>query len=215
MLEKWKKYQAKEIQSGKDENGNRLISLFAKDYKQVMRSEICPACNDFTVKYQNFIKKLETMTKVKNSGFSLKPIYDNITLHGSQKYFNNANLTDESALELLENHPKGEDLFATLPENLEELKNPKPIVPTTELVELFGKKFTVEQTKDLFKEAKIETKAASVKGFEDKFEKLTAEEKEALETLVNPKPIVPIVPSGELEVKDPIDVTPGPETPTV
>lgn len=212
MLEKWKKYQAKEIQSGKDENGTRLISLFAKDYKQVMNSDFCPACNDFEIKYQNFIKKLETMTTVKNSGFSLKPIYDNITLHGSQVYYNNTNLSDESAIELLENHPKGEDLFATLPEKWEDLKTKKPIVPADESVELFGKKFTVQQAKDLFKEAKIETKAASVKGFEDKFEKLTTEEKASIETLVNPKPIAP---TSELEVKEPIDVTPGPETPTV
>lgn len=212
MLEKWKNYQAKEILSGKDDNGNRLISLFAKHYKQVMVTDICPACNDFEIKYQNFIKKLETMKTVKNSGFSLKPIYDNITIHGSQKYFNNANLSDESALELLENHPKGEDLFATLPDNLEELKNPKPIVPVNDSVELFGKKFTVEQTKELFKEAGIDSRATTVTGLKNSLEKITAEEKESLEALVHPKPIVPV---NELEVKEPIDVTPAPETPTV
>ena len=128
MLEKWKKYQAKEIQSGNDENGNRLISSFAKDYRAIMQSDICPSCNDFVEKYQNFIKKLENMSKtvIKNSGFVLKQMYDNITLHGSQCYYNNATLTDEQALQLLEKHPKGEGLFDVLPENWKDLKKKAP-----------------------------------------------------------------------------------------
>lgn len=193
MLEKWKKYQANEVLSGNDENGNRLISLFAKDYRSIMHNDICPSCDDFKTKYQNFIKKLETMSKVenKNSGFVLKPMYDNITLHGSNVYFRNGTLTDEQAMELLENHPKGEDLFEMIPQNLKDFKKSEK----GDVVTLFGKDLTVEKAKDLFKQAGIESKANTVKGLEDKFEKLSEAQKEALSILVNP------VNSADLEDK--------------
>ena len=186
MLEKWKKYQAIEVLTGNDENGNRLISIFAKEYKVIMHNDICPSCNDFEIKYQNFLNKLEIMSKteIKNSGFSLKPAYDNITLHGSQIYFNNANLTDELAIQLIENHPKGEELFDLLPENWKELKNPAKV--TGAVINLFEKEFSVDDAKDLFKSAGIDSRATTVTGLQNSLSKVTEEQKIALEALVNP-----------------------------
>ena len=203
MLEKWKLYQATEVLTGKDGNGNRLISLFAKDYKTIMQNDICPSCNDFEIKYQNFINKLENMSKVeiKNSGFSLKPMYENITLHGSQVYFNNSNLTDELAIQLLEKHPKGEGLFDLLPENWKDLKKTAPIVPATPVVpatviNLFTKDFSVDDAKDLFKSAGIDSRATTVTGLQNSLSKATDEQKTALQNLVTAllAPIVPATP---------------------
>ncbi len=177
----WKNIKASDVLKGSDENGSRLVSLFAKDYKIIMGSDICPSCKDFNVKYLTFIKKLETMNVVKNSGFKLKAMYNNITLHGSQTYYNNDNLTDEKALELIEKHPKGTGLFDEVPENLEELQKESK---ADENITLLGKEFTVDQAKPLFKTAKIETKAKTAKGLEAVLEKITDDQKPDLEKAV-------------------------------
>ena len=122
MLEKWIQYQAKNILTDTDCEGNRLISLFARDYNIITGQDVCPSCNDFEEKFNRFIKKLENMSKLgENTGFKLKAMYDNIALHGSQTYFNNENLTDASAAELLNKHPRGKDLFEELPANVDEI----------------------------------------------------------------------------------------------
>ena len=122
MLEKWLQYQAKIVLTETDCEGNRLISLFARDYKMITGQDICPSCNDFQEKFNRFIKKLENMSKLgENTGFKLKAMYDNIAIHGSQSYFMNETLTDTSALELLTKHPRGKELFEELPENVDEL----------------------------------------------------------------------------------------------
>lgn len=185
----WKKYQAKEVLSGNDENGNRLISLFAKEYKKITGDDICPSCHDFSEKFKKFINRIEAMSKSenKNSGFVLKPMYDNITLFGSNKYYNNATLTDDLALELLEKHPRGKELFQSVPTNLKELKKEnKPEVDAVGFIDLFGKKFSVNEAKDLFKSAGIDSRATTITGLKNSLEKISSEEKSALQDLVNP-----------------------------
>lgn len=196
-MERWKKYQAKEVQFGIDENGNRLISFFAQDYKIVMGNEFCPSCNDFEIKFKNFINKLENMKDVKKTGFVLKAMFENITLFGSQQYFNNSNLTDESAIELIEKHPKGKDLFEVLPEGWESLKTAKPEAKDGIIV-LFEKEFTVDDAKDLFKSAGIDSRATTVTGLEKSLSKATDEQKEALKALVNPTPEDIVVDTSEV-----------------
>lgn len=186
-MKNWEKYQAKEIQSGSDENGNRLISLFAKDYKFITGNDLCASCNDFHQVLINFLNQLEKMNKVKNSGFILKAIYENITLHGSQVYYNNANLTDEMALELLTKHPKGEGLFEILPEDWENLvKDKKNDGKSDDTINLFGKEYNVDQAKDLFKKAGIDSRATTITGLKNSLEKSVAEKRDALNLLVNP-----------------------------
>jgi hypothetical protein len=141
------------------------------------------------------------VVKSQNSGFALKAMYNNITLHGSQVYYQNETLTDEQAIELLQNHPRGEGLFDVLPENWKDLKG-KPAV--TDAVELFGKTVTVEEAKDLFKSAGIETKAITAKGLSDKLKSLTEEEKVKLSNLVNPE---------QIDVVDPETVGAAPGAP--
>lgn len=194
-MKDWTKHTAKEVLIDSDKDGNRLISLFAKDYKEVMRTDICPSCNDFEAKFKNFLLKTDTMKKAetKNSGFVLKSQFENITLHGSAVYFNNENLTDAMAIELIENHPKGKGLFSVVPENLDALKkgskkddsdkNDKgdkaPKVPATVVV-LNEREFTAAEAIEIFKESGVETKATSINGLQTKYDALTQEDKDAL-----------------------------------
>lgn len=189
MLQKWKTYQAKEVLTGNDENGNRLLSLFARDYKIITKSELCSSCNNFTEKFNQFIEKLENMKNIenKNSVFQLNPMYDNIPLDfGSQIYVSNENLTNELALQLLVNHPLGKELFSVLPENLDNLKKEDGSKKDNENIDLFGKEFSINDAKDLFKSAGIETKATTVKGLENSLEKITQEQMLTLELLITP-----------------------------
>lgn len=121
MLEKWKKYTAVEVQTGKDLNGNRLISSFARDYKSIFNQEICPSCKDFSDKFQKFLKKIESMEEnKKNSVFLLKKMYENIPLKfGSGIFVNNKNITDEYATHLIKTHPRGRMLFDFIPKDFE------------------------------------------------------------------------------------------------
>ncbi|SNA77304.1 hypothetical protein [Flavobacterium psychrophilum] len=185
MLEKWELYQATELLSGLDSNGSRLISAFASDYRKITGGDICTSCNGFEEKFKNFINKLKNMknSENKNSGFVLNPMYDNITLHGSNVYFNNENLTDEMALELIEKHPSGIDLFKSFPANFKELKK---VDESTEIISFFGKDYKVDEAKELFKKAKIDSKATTALGLYNSLTKATGEQKTALENLVNP-----------------------------
>jgi len=130
MYDKWLKYKAEEVLTDKDKNGNRLISSFASDYKRVFNQDVCPSCKDFKIKFQKFIKQIQIMKNQdkKNSGFVLKKMYQNIPLgFGSSVYVNNDNMTDEYGAELLENHPRGEELFSHIPEEKEEVILPENI----------------------------------------------------------------------------------------
>lgn len=116
MFEKWDKYQAVEVRTGTDQDGNRLIISFARDYKEVFGSDICPNCNGFDRKFNNFLNKTKLMTEKKKSRYVLKKMYQNIPLEfGSSLFLNNENMTDEYGAKLLKNHPRGKDLFDFLP----------------------------------------------------------------------------------------------------
>ena len=116
MYKKWSKYQAAEVRTGTDQNGNRLLVSFARDYKEVFGVDICPNCNGFNQKFINFLNKTKPMSEKKKSGYVLKKTYQNIPLEfGSSVFVNNENMTDEYGAKLLKSHPKGEGLFDILP----------------------------------------------------------------------------------------------------
>ncbi len=123
----WTKYKAEEVKTGTDKNGNRLISAFARDYKNTFNQDLCPSCKDFKEKFLRLIKEIKRMknTDTKKSGYLLKKMYENIPLKfGSSIYVNNSNITDEYALELINNHPRGSELFEMTPKK-EEKKTSK------------------------------------------------------------------------------------------
>ncbi|WP_417867948.1 hypothetical protein [Xanthomarina gelatinilytica] len=118
----WQKLDKVTIFTGTDENGNRYLSQFLRDYKEAFPGTDpnagCQRCLDDY--YQKLIKHLSIMKTVKNeSGFVLKEKYQNIPLKfGSKILVNNSNITKEIGIELLK-RKNGEKLFDKVPDNLE------------------------------------------------------------------------------------------------
>ncbi|WP_462250431.1 hypothetical protein [Ekhidna sp.] len=122
MME-WQSYKIEEIKTGSDESGNRLALQFCQDYKDLFGPDAhcCHTCPSFENKINKYIQKISTMKEVKNSGFELKPMYNGIQPKFGAAPVSNGNLTDEKAIELINEHPKGKDLFEKLPDNIDEL----------------------------------------------------------------------------------------------
>ena len=120
----WRTIDKAAIFNGKDENGNRYLSQFLKDYQETFHPDMinagCLRClEDY---YQTFIKYLSTMSQTKNSGYKLREKYNGIPLEfGSPVQVSNSNLTDEYAEKLLKDHPAGADLFEAIPEGSDEV----------------------------------------------------------------------------------------------
>lgn len=114
----WTQIDKVVIFEGNDENGNRYLNQFLKDYAEIFGSKNinagCSRClNDY---WERFTKHFSTMSKVKNSGYKLKPKFEGIALEfGSQIHVTNANLSDEYAEKLIKNHKIGEQLFEEFP----------------------------------------------------------------------------------------------------
>lgn len=168
----WGKYQAAEVLSGMNENGGRLISLFARDYKKTTGNDICHTCNSFIQKFNSFIQKYYTMAKdAENTcGFRLKPMYQNIPASfGSPIFVNNNNITEELALGLLKNHPRGKDLFDVIPEGFEEEEEITVLV--------LEKEVSLDKVIESLKCFGINTKATTTDGISKVISKLTEEQR--------------------------------------
>lgn len=107
------------IFKGNDENGNRYLNSFLRDYQEVFNVEnlnaSCSKClEDY---YTKFTKYLSTMKTKNTSGYVLKAKYNGIPASfGSQKVITNQNITAKSAKALIKSHPKGKELFEVIPE---------------------------------------------------------------------------------------------------
>lgn len=171
----WGKYQAAEVLSGMNENGGRLISLFARDYKKITGNDICHTCNSFIQKFNSFIQKYYTMAKdAENTcGFRLKPMYQNIPASfGSPIFVNNNNITEELALGLLKNHPRGKDLFDVIPEGFEEEEEIMVLV--------LEKEVSLNKVVESLKSVGVKTKATTTEGIATAISKLKEEDQEKL-----------------------------------
>ncbi|PHQ27702.1 hypothetical protein [Leeuwenhoekiella nanhaiensis] len=117
----WREIDKTTILTGTDENGNRYLSRFLKEYQQTFQPDMinagCQRCLDDY--YNNFIKYLNTMGTAKNdSGYILKAKYEGIPLEfGSQTFVRNSTITKKQGDFLLKNHKRGEELFEQIPEN--------------------------------------------------------------------------------------------------
>lgn len=185
----WSKYKAEEVKNGNDENGNRLFSLFVQDYIKIFKTDVCPNCNDFPVKFQNFINKVKEMENKNPCEFQLKKKYEGIpTSFGSQVYVTNENVSDELAIELLKNHPLGKELFETLPSNIDEVVAGSKSNTTSDkatTVNVFEKQLSIEEVKELFEKIGFKSNATSVNGLQKAIdEKLNEEQKEKIKGLL-------------------------------
>lgn len=127
-MKRWLKIDKATIFTGNDENGNRYLSQFLKDYQQTFNPDLinagCQRClEDY---YHKFTKYLSTMSKDTKTEYKLKAKYEGIPLaFGSRTQVYNSNLTDEMAEELLKTHPRGKELFEVIPEKKETAKKTK------------------------------------------------------------------------------------------
>ena len=116
----WLEVDQVSVLTGKDSNGNRYLSQFLKEYKEVFNRETINAgCQKCLVNYYlKFIKYLHTMPTPKQpTEYRLKAKYNGIPLSfGSPVQVDNNNMTDAYGNQLLENHPKGADLFDAVPD---------------------------------------------------------------------------------------------------
>lgn len=115
----WLDFDKKTIFEGKDEKGNRYLSQFLRDYKQVFpKAEINAGCGKCLEDYYTKLINHQAMKKGKPThGYKLKAKFEGIPLHfGSQVLVTNANLTEAYAKELLK-RKNGKNLFSKIPED--------------------------------------------------------------------------------------------------
>lgn len=102
----------------KDENGNRYLSEFLRDYNQTfMPNELNTGClRCLEEYYRKLTKYFSIMSNTVTKDYQLHEKYDGVPVKfGSTKYVFNRSMTVEDAKALIKNHPKGKDLFSKLP----------------------------------------------------------------------------------------------------
>jgi hypothetical protein len=164
----WTQYDSDQILKGVDPDGNRLLSLFANDYKKTMGTEICPSCSNLSDKLKALILKKQRMAKAKKQvnlvegeiPFKLKKMYQNITTMGSRKYYNDENLTESDAILLAAKHPKGIGLFDTYPTDWEE--KVKAINEPSKIISIDGTEYTPDQISSVLLAMEIEVLDGSI-----------------------------------------------------
>ncbi|MBL4820126.1 MAG: hypothetical protein JKY98_03910 [Gammaproteobacteria bacterium] len=87
-----------------------------KDYVSEFGGSVSPSCMKCLNKYyNNFINKYSNMGVEKHHGFVLKGKYNGIKSSVTGRPYRNGDLTEKQATELIEKHPHGRDLFASIP----------------------------------------------------------------------------------------------------
>ena len=110
--------------TGSDEDGVRFLPEFLTDYESTFKTQPEAGCRKCLVRYyQQLTSKINKMNTKTTSNFRLKAMYNGIQAgHGSNQIISNASLTDEIAIDLLDNHPHGEKLFDVIPDNVDEIR---------------------------------------------------------------------------------------------
>lgn len=111
----WDEYTVQQVLTDSDKYGKRLAVQFLKDYFDLFGVRICHTCSNFPTKFQKYIKAMKN-NNTEKTGYVLKKMYENIPLKfGSPIHVNNKNMTKEYAETLIELHPRGQDLFDSIP----------------------------------------------------------------------------------------------------
>lgn len=120
----WTEYTREVVFNQKKEDGSLLLTDFIRDYKNVFKPvEVnigCLSClNQYYDKLINYITKMGTKTPEKCL-FKLKEKYNGVRLgFNTNLLIHNGNITDELAIRLLKEHPRGELLFTIIPDSYE------------------------------------------------------------------------------------------------
>lgn len=177
------------VKNGYNESsGKRFLVEFAEDYKALMGTTLCLSCN-FNSKFYEFINKLKTkkMSKKNKSTkleFQIKPKYKGVQLgFGSNVMLTDSGLSEELALRFCIEHPRGKELFETLPENVDELIEDYPKIKEKADAEAKKKadadakaKADAKKQKENLKKGKDKAKADAKKEAEDEAKKKSEEE---------------------------------------
>ena len=145
-----------------DKSKGGLFSSFLKEYRDYFGVSVTPGCNKCLTKYWSDYENIFIMSKqVIECSFRLKAKYNGIQLGANGQPIRNGEMTNEIAVELLEWHPLGVDLFDTIPdiEVIAEINDKDEIEPSEEL-----------QLKDL-RLRYPNVKARSIKNFLKRIEK--------------------------------------------
>ena len=99
-----------------DKSKGGLFSLFLKEYRNHFKISVTPGCGKCLSKYwrdyTNLFTEMKTEVECK---FRLKAKYNGIQIGANGQPIRNGEMTDETALKLLDWHPLHEELFDTCP----------------------------------------------------------------------------------------------------
>lgn len=107
-----------------DKSRNGLFSNFLKEYKEYFKCSVSPSCpNCLSLYWRNYLNLFE-MKKETDCNFELKKKYNGIQIGHAGRPIRNGEMTDQVAIELMEKHPLGKDLFEKCPtdDEIEALK---------------------------------------------------------------------------------------------
>lgn len=113
-MNNWLEYEKLVIFRDKSKGG--LLSQFLKDYKAEFGGSINPSCMKcLNTYYTNFLKKY-TMSDKAEHGYILKAKYNGIKSKTTGRPCRNDDLTEAQAIDLIEKHPHGAELFDAIPD---------------------------------------------------------------------------------------------------
>lgn len=115
----WGEYSKDNILKGTDENGDRLVLEFAKDYKKLTGGDFCISCTR-SIGFQLNKFLMYYGMKTNETEYILHNKYNGLTLPGwRNRALSNYKMTEEKALHFITHHPKGKVLFKKLPEDID------------------------------------------------------------------------------------------------
>ena len=124
---KWLEYDKGVIFRDKSRDG--LFVNFIRDYQAEFGERVIVGCPNCLAKcYDKFYKKYTMVEDKHTHGYVLKAKYNGIKSKTNGSPCRNADLTVEQAIDLIENHPHGLDLFESIPEKVEEIKVVEAVV---------------------------------------------------------------------------------------
>lgn len=106
-----------------DKSKGGLFACFLKEYREHFKRSVTPGCGKCLGQYwRDYTQIFTQMKQAVECKFRLKAKYNGIQIGTNGQPIRNGEMTDETAVNLLEWHPLHEDLFDICP-NEEELKS--------------------------------------------------------------------------------------------
>lgn len=179
----------KTLTTGKDKNGTTYLQHIFEIHAQYY-GEVCTGCPNKIPTYISRVKAINIQEMEKNISTQLFRLKKGVTIpiFGTSKVFSEFNLSDEDAIKLLKENPNRRHLFAVLPKNINDILEGKSSTneeqEEDEKVNVLGKDFSIEDSRQLLSKIGVSTKAKTVRGIQDKVNSLSKSQLDELEKLV-------------------------------